>query len=340
MTIYSRLRALPTPRDLELLDMVCSMAALVFEHQRLHQQLLLYAYHDVLTGLPNRRLGEERLEIAIAQAKSRGQPGRGALDRSRRLQACQRYPRTSARRPGAAGDGGASPEASALHRHRGAHGRRRVHGHPQRRAEPCLRRADRCGAAPDRDPAAGVRSGRSEHRDQHRHLHVPRGWRDRRAAEAERGHGDVSGEERACGNALVLAGDRAGSGGAARAERGAVARAAERRIRDRLPAAVPAGWLHRWLGGAAALPASAPGGGPAVEVHPHRRGDGADYSAGLLGARTRLPPEHGVAEHGAWRPLPIAVNISALQFARKDFAESVGAILKRPGWIRSCWSWN
>jgi diguanylate cyclase (GGDEF)-like protein len=72
MTIYSRLRALPTPRDLELLDMVCSMAALVFEHQRLHQQLLLYAYHDVLTGLPNRRLGEERLEVAIAQARREG----------------------------------------------------------------------------------------------------------------------------------------------------------------------------------------------------------------------------------------------------------------------------
>jgi diguanylate cyclase (GGDEF)-like protein len=72
MTIYSRLRALPQQRDLELLDMVCSMAALVFEHQRLHQQLLLYAYHDVLTGLPNRRLGEERLEIAIAQAKREG----------------------------------------------------------------------------------------------------------------------------------------------------------------------------------------------------------------------------------------------------------------------------
>jgi diguanylate cyclase (GGDEF)-like protein len=72
MTIYSRLRALPTSRDMELLDMVCSMAALVFEHQRLHQQLLLYAYHDVLTGLPNRRLGEERLEVAIAQSRRDG----------------------------------------------------------------------------------------------------------------------------------------------------------------------------------------------------------------------------------------------------------------------------
>jgi diguanylate cyclase (GGDEF)-like protein len=69
MTIYSRLRALPTGRDLELLDMVCSMAALVFEHQRLHQQLLVYAYHDALTGLPNRRLGEDRLEVAITQAR-------------------------------------------------------------------------------------------------------------------------------------------------------------------------------------------------------------------------------------------------------------------------------
>jgi diguanylate cyclase (GGDEF)-like protein len=72
MTIYSRLRSLPTQRDLELLDMVCSMAALVFEHQRLHQRLLLYAYHDVLTGLPNRRLGEDRLEVATLQARREG----------------------------------------------------------------------------------------------------------------------------------------------------------------------------------------------------------------------------------------------------------------------------
>jgi len=69
MTIYSRLRSKPTERDHELLEMACSMAALVFEHKRLHQQLMVYAYHDALTGLPNRRLGEDRLELAIAQSK-------------------------------------------------------------------------------------------------------------------------------------------------------------------------------------------------------------------------------------------------------------------------------
>jgi len=70
VTVYSRLRANPGERDLALLEMVCSMATLVFEHQRLHQQLLLFAYHDVLTGVPNRRLGEERLEVAIARSKA------------------------------------------------------------------------------------------------------------------------------------------------------------------------------------------------------------------------------------------------------------------------------
>lgn len=69
VTTYSRLRGTPSARDLEPLEMACSMAALVFEHQRLHQQLMLYAYHDVLTGVPNRRLGEERLESAIAQSQ-------------------------------------------------------------------------------------------------------------------------------------------------------------------------------------------------------------------------------------------------------------------------------
>ena len=69
ITIFTRLRSQPAARDLELLEMACAMAALAFEHQRLHQELLNHAYHDVLTGLPNRRLGEDRLDVAISKAK-------------------------------------------------------------------------------------------------------------------------------------------------------------------------------------------------------------------------------------------------------------------------------
>ncbi len=69
ITTYALLVSKPTARDLELLEMACSMAALIFEHQRLQQELLHHAYHDVLTNLPNRRLGEDRLGVAITRAK-------------------------------------------------------------------------------------------------------------------------------------------------------------------------------------------------------------------------------------------------------------------------------
>jgi len=78
ITIFTRLRSQPSARDLGLLEMACAMAALVFEHQRLHQELLNHAYHDMLTGLPNRRLGEDRLNVAISKAK-RNQTGVAVL---------------------------------------------------------------------------------------------------------------------------------------------------------------------------------------------------------------------------------------------------------------------
>jgi diguanylate cyclase (GGDEF)-like protein len=68
LTIYSRLKFAPEERDLEELEMAAKMAALVLEHRRIHSELVNSAYHDYLTGLPNRRLGEERLKYAIFQA--------------------------------------------------------------------------------------------------------------------------------------------------------------------------------------------------------------------------------------------------------------------------------
>lgn len=68
ITVYARLRNTPTDSDMELLEMACSLALLVLEHRRLHDQLVSHAYHDSLTGLPNRRLGEDRLNLALQRA--------------------------------------------------------------------------------------------------------------------------------------------------------------------------------------------------------------------------------------------------------------------------------
>lgn len=49
------------------------MAAMVLERSRLQDQLGRHAYHDSLTSLPNRLLGKERLSTAIRRAKRNGE---------------------------------------------------------------------------------------------------------------------------------------------------------------------------------------------------------------------------------------------------------------------------
>jgi diguanylate cyclase (GGDEF)-like protein len=68
LTIYSLLKQEPSVADLEVIEMACQMAALVLERRRLQSQLIEHAYHDSLTGLPNRRLGEDRLCNATKRA--------------------------------------------------------------------------------------------------------------------------------------------------------------------------------------------------------------------------------------------------------------------------------
>src|SRR5205085_436447 len=52
-----------------LLDQAARLAAVAIEHRELAQQLTHRAFHDPLTGLPNRVLLEERLEQAVARAR-------------------------------------------------------------------------------------------------------------------------------------------------------------------------------------------------------------------------------------------------------------------------------
>ncbi len=74
LTVYSRLQNGPSSRDLEMLESAAGLGALVIEHRRIHAELLHNAYQDPLTGLPNRRAGEQALELAIDTAGRRCEP--------------------------------------------------------------------------------------------------------------------------------------------------------------------------------------------------------------------------------------------------------------------------
>ncbi|HVZ84237.1 MAG TPA: EAL domain-containing protein [Terracidiphilus sp.] len=71
LTIYSRSRTTPTARELEMVESAARLAALVVDHRRIHSKLVQNAYEDAVTGLPNRIAGEQALEAAIRNARSK-----------------------------------------------------------------------------------------------------------------------------------------------------------------------------------------------------------------------------------------------------------------------------
>ena len=73
LTIYSTSPYAPNARELEMLESVARLASLVVEHQLIHAELVQNAYHDALTGLPNRRAGEHAIEAAVKQASLRNE---------------------------------------------------------------------------------------------------------------------------------------------------------------------------------------------------------------------------------------------------------------------------
>jgi diguanylate cyclase (GGDEF)-like protein/PAS domain S-box-containing protein len=69
VTLYLRRPRKPDEWGQRLLDLAVRLATVAIEHRDLAQQLTHRAFHDPLTGLPNRVLFEERLEHAIARAR-------------------------------------------------------------------------------------------------------------------------------------------------------------------------------------------------------------------------------------------------------------------------------
>lgn len=61
--------ARPSARVLEIMGMATRLAAVAIEHHRLTDQLAHQAQHDALTGLPNRLLFQDRLSQALAYAE-------------------------------------------------------------------------------------------------------------------------------------------------------------------------------------------------------------------------------------------------------------------------------
>ncbi len=78
VSVYSVLMHSPDESELEFLQTSCQLASLILERHQMNEELIHRAYHDPLTGLGNRRLGKKELESAIQRAQRDGR-GVGVL---------------------------------------------------------------------------------------------------------------------------------------------------------------------------------------------------------------------------------------------------------------------
>ena len=156
---YFRECRAPSRWHQRIVDACVHLGALAIERKEARAQIARLAYHDMLTGLPNRAQLRQLIDQAIEGCPD-GQQRRAAVPRSRSFQGRQRYARTLGRRRVAGRTDAASARADSAGRHAGTPGRRRVR---DRAAE--LRSgqglADRLRALPRRWPRrCGSATGR------------------------------------------------------------------------------------------------------------------------------------------------------------------------------------
>ncbi|MEJ8306699.1 bifunctional diguanylate cyclase/phosphodiesterase [Saccharibacillus sacchari] len=71
--MYYEVKRLPTEKEMELIRKTGYLARLAIEQERSASIIYRMAYHDSLTGLPNRRFFQEKLESSIAEAARNGE---------------------------------------------------------------------------------------------------------------------------------------------------------------------------------------------------------------------------------------------------------------------------
>lgn len=73
--IYHREPVSPSEDEIVLLETYASLAALVIERNRTEEKIRSLAFYDTLTQLPNRRMLDDRLNLAMASSKRSGRYG-------------------------------------------------------------------------------------------------------------------------------------------------------------------------------------------------------------------------------------------------------------------------
>ena len=281
---------------------IIGIAIDVTARHRSEARLAHLAYHDPLTGLPNRSTLEEHLARDLARARREGDTVAALyidLDHFKLVNDSLGH---------AAGD---RVLAEVAERIRGDHPRRRparparrrrVHARlprPERAAarRPSRRRCSTCSTRRSCVDGAEFQIGAS--------IGIAVGPRDGADAAELIKHADAamyrakrSGRD---AYALYCAGTE-DARGQPHADRPAAARARRGRVRAALPARLrPRHGPGARRRGARALAGPRGRARPARRLHPPRRGDGADPAHRRLGARGRLPPGRRVGRGGARR---------------------------------------
>jgi diguanylate cyclase (GGDEF)-like protein/PAS domain S-box-containing protein len=74
-SLYRRDNQYPAASTIELMKLASDLISVAVEHRQLTDQLTFQARHDSLTGLPNRAMFADRLEQALANSSRSGKPG-------------------------------------------------------------------------------------------------------------------------------------------------------------------------------------------------------------------------------------------------------------------------